>query len=303
MKAGVLFASAPRVAVFETDGQRRIGVASGERIIDVTQQYPDVGVLLAALPSALDSIIEHADSLISFPLAGTRLLPPVDLRARIFCLALNYKAHADESGGADPGRPVVFHKLDTSLVGPFDPIETPGYTEFLDYEAELAVVIGRTARLVPADRWRECVGGYSVINDISCRDAQSTKLGEQTILDWFSAKAADRTTPIGPWIVPASEIDDPQQLQVSLRRNGEALQDAPTSLMIFKIPRIIEFLAERVTLRPGDVIATGTPAGVGKARGIRLVPGDILETSVERVGMIRNEVVGAAGSARVDVTV
>jgi 2-keto-4-pentenoate hydratase/2-oxohepta-3-ene-1,7-dioic acid hydratase in catechol pathway len=291
--SSVLFAPAPRIVVFETRGQRRIGVAAGDRILDVTERYPDVGVLLAADPSVLNLTVEHAASFTPYPLAGVRLLPPLDLRARIFCLALNYQAHADESGGADPGRPVIFHKLDTSLIGPFDPIETPGYTDFLDYEAELAVVIGATARLVPAERWREFVGGYSVFNDISCRDAQATKLGEQTILDWFSAKAADRTTPVGPWIVPASEIEDPQRLQVSLQRNGETLQDASTALMIFKIPRIIEFLAERVTLRPGDVIATGTPGGVGKARGIRLVPGDIIETSVERVGTIRNEVVGA----------
>ncbi len=296
--SSVLFARAPRIVVFETSGQRRIGVAAGDKILDVTERYPDVGVLLAADPSVLNSTVEQAASFTPYPLAGVRLLPPLDLRARIFCLALNYQAHADELGGADPGRPVIFHKLDTSLIGPFDPIETPGYTDFLDYEAELAVVIGATARLVPAERWREFVGGYSVVNDISCRDAQPTKLGEQTILDWFSAKAADRTTPMGPWIVPSSEIEDPQRLQVSLQRNGETLQDASTALMIFKIPRIIEFLAERVTLRPGDVIATGTPAGVGKGRGIRLVPGDIIETSVERVGTIRNEVVGARVSGR-----
>lgn len=282
----------PRITVFEADGQRRIGVAIGERILDVTDDYADVGVLLAAGPSAQATIVARADSFRSVPSSQARVLPPVDLGARIFCLALNYQAHADESGGADPGRPVIFHKLDTSLVGPFDEIETPGYTEFLDYEAELAVVIGATARRVSAEAWRSSVGGYTVFNDISCRDAQATKLGEQTIVDWFSAKASDRTTPVGPWIVPSTEIDDPQRLRVSLKRNGETLQDASTALMIFKIPRIIEFLTERVTLRPGDVIATGTPSGVGKARGIRLVPGDIVETSVEGVGTIRNEVVG-----------
>ena len=282
----------PRLVAFERDG-RRIGVVLGTTVHDVTDRVGDIGGAVALRSGEVAGLLGGAPA--AGELDGLRLLPPVDPRARIFCLALNYRAHADESGGADPGRPVIFHKLDTSLVGPFDPIVTPGYTSFLDYEAELAVVIGAEGRLVPRTRWREVVGGYTVLNDVSCRDAQATKLGDQTIIDWFSAKAADRTTPVGPWIVPADEIEDPQALQVTLRRNGELLQDAPTSLMIFDVPGIIEFISERVTLRPGDVIATGTPGGVGKARGIRLEPGDVIETEVSMVGRIRNEVVGAEG--------
>ena len=282
----------PRLVAFDWDG-RRIGVVVGTTVHDVTDRVADIGGAVALSSRDVAGLADGAPT--AGELGGLRLLPPVDPRARIFCLALNYRAHADESGGADPGRPVIFHKLDTSLVGPFDPIVTPRYTSFLDYEAELAVVIGATGWLVPRERWRDVVGGYTVLNDVSCRDAQATKLGDQTIIDWFSAKAADRTTPVGPWIVSADEIEDPQALQVTLRRNGEVLQDAPTSLMIFDVPGIIEFISERVTLRPGDVIATGTPGGVGKARGIRLEPGDVIETEVSRVGRIRNEVVGAEG--------
>jgi 2-keto-4-pentenoate hydratase/2-oxohepta-3-ene-1,7-dioic acid hydratase in catechol pathway len=278
----------PRVVAFEAGG-RHVGVAFGSRVHDVTDHVPDIASAVALTSSQLLVLTKRSGA--TFELRDIRLLPPVDATARIFCLALNYRAHADESGGADPGRPVIFHKLDTSLIGPFDDIVTPGYTEFLDYEAELAILIGRAGRRVPQDHWREIVGGYTVMNDVSCRDAQPTKLGDQTIIDWFSAKAADETTPVGPWVVPADEIDDPHALRVSLKRNGEVLQDASSSLMIFRIPRIIEFVSERVSLRPGDLIATGTPGGVGKARGIRLLPGDFLETEVSGIGRLANRVI------------
>lgn len=279
----------PRVVLFEQAG-RRVGVARGTRVHDISGHLASVGAALGLDSSRLAALAEVSPPV--GQLEDLRLLPPVDPGARVFCLALNYRAHADESGGADPGRPVVFFKLDTSLIGPFDDIQTPTYTQYLDYEAELAVVIGRSARRVAADDWRAVVGGYSVLNDVSCRDAQATRLGDQTVIDWFSAKAADGTTPVGPWVVPADQVPDPRSLRVTLRRNGETLQDATPELMIFSIPRIIEFITERVTLRPGDVIATGTPGGVGKARGIRLEPGDVLETEVVGVGMLRNRVAG-----------
>lgn len=281
----------PRIVAFEQNG-RRIGIAIDGHIHDVSERVPDIGVAAGLTGERLVELAQASKQVSD--LADARLLAPVDRAARIFCIALNYRAHAEESGGADPGRPVIFHKLDSSLIGPYDDIVTPGYTDFLDYEAELAVVIGRTARRVDAKRWGEVVGGYTVLNDVSCRDAQATKLGDQTVVDWFSAKEADDTTPVGPWIVPSEEIRDPQALRVTLERNGELLQDAPTSLMIFDIPHIIEFLSQRVTLRPGDMIATGTPGGVGKARGIRLEPGDVIVTEVSGIGRMSNTVVAPA---------
>ena len=286
--APIADAPGPRLVVYE-DGGRRIGVAIGQTIHDVGTEVADVGTAAGMSSARLAELADRAGSTVE--LGAVRLLPPVDERGRIFCLALNYRAHADESGGAELGRPVIFHKLDSSLVGPFDDIVMPRFTVFLDYEAELGVVIGAPARDVPRERWREVVGGYTVVNDVSCRDMQATKLGEQTIVDWFSAKEADATTPVGPWVVPADAIEDPQALQVTLQRNGETLQDAPTSLMIFDIPSIVEYLSSRVTLRPGDLVATGTPGGVGKARGIRLEPGDLVVTEVAGVGRIENRVV------------
>ena len=279
----------PRIVAFERNG-RRIGVALGEHIHDVTERVPDIGAAAGSTSVQLLEMADRSDDRIKFEAAT--LLPPVDPTARVLCIALNYRAHAEESGVEAPGLPVIFHKLDTTLIGPFDDIVTPSFTEFLDYEAELGVVIGAEARDVGREQWREVVGGYTVINDVSCRDAQSTDLGDLTIIDWFSAKTADDTTPVGPWIVPADAVADPQDLRVTLKRNGELLQDAPTSLMIFPIARIIEFISERITLRPGDVIATGTPAGTGIARGIRLEPGDVIETEVSDVGRLSNRVIG-----------
>jgi 2-keto-4-pentenoate hydratase/2-oxohepta-3-ene-1,7-dioic acid hydratase in catechol pathway len=282
----------PAIVAFEADG-RRIGVVIGSTVHDVTDTLPDIGDAVALDSETLRAAAGR--STMNHPLAECRLLAPVDLRARIFCVALNYRAHAEESGGADPGRPVIFHKLDTSLIGPFDPIEHPAYTTWLDYEAEIGLVIGRTARGVSEADWRSVVGGWTVVNDVSCRDQQATKLGDQTIVDWFSAKTADRTTPVGPWVVPDDAIGDPRTLRVTLDRNGERLQDATPDLMIFPFSRLVSFLSERVTLRSGDLIATGTPGGVGKGRGIRLGHGDVIVTTVSGVGSIENRVGESAG--------
>jgi 2-keto-4-pentenoate hydratase/2-oxohepta-3-ene-1,7-dioic acid hydratase in catechol pathway len=279
----------PRIAAFEREG-RRIGIVLGDRIHDATERLSSVGTA-AGLGS--ETLVDIARGSSALALERVRLLAPLDPGARVFCLALNYRAHADESGGADPGRPVVFHKLDTSIIGPDDDIATPSFTDFLDYEAELAVVIGRPTRRLRAEDWRASVGGYTVMNDVSCRDQQATKLGEQTVIDWFSAKEADGTTPLGPWVVPADQVVDPQALRVRLTLNGDVMQDESTSMMIFDIARIVEFLSERVSLRPGDIIATGTPGGVGKARGIRLQPDDVVQTEVDGIGLLRNRVIAA----------
>jgi hypothetical protein len=143
-----LVASSPRIVAFDVDGRRRIGVVLGTRVHDVSEEIGAIGLALTNSSSALESLAGRGSSV--YDLGAVRLLPPVDRSARIFCVALNYRAHADESGGADPGLPVIFHKMDTTLIGPFDEIQTPSYTNFLDYEAELAVVIGRDAHRASA---------------------------------------------------------------------------------------------------------------------------------------------------------
>jgi 2-keto-4-pentenoate hydratase/2-oxohepta-3-ene-1,7-dioic acid hydratase in catechol pathway len=276
--------------VFEDEG-RHVGVVLGSVVHDVGSDLPDVASALALGSSDLARMARKSP--VAGGLADLKLLPPVDSNARIFCLALNYRAHADESGGADPERPLIFHKLDTSLIGPYDEIVTPRHTEFLDYEAELAIVMGYGRRSGTAEGWRGAIGGYTILNDVSCRDAPPTKVGDALVVDWFSAKEADATTPVGPWVVPADQVADPHELRITLRRNGEVLQDAPTSLMIFHIPSILDFITERVTLRAGDIVSTGTPGGVGKGRGIRLLPGDVIETEISGIGGMRNLIAGS----------
>ena len=282
-----LRATTPAIVAFEDEG-RRIGIVIGTTVHDVTAELPDISDAVALSTAELAGAAERSRR--THRIGDRPLLAPVDRRARIFCVALNYRAHADESGGADPGRPVIFHKLDTSLIGPFDDIVHPAFTSWLDYEAEIGVVIGSSASRIEEQEWRSVVGGFTVVNDVSCRDQQATKLGDQTIVDWFSAKAADRTTPVGPWVVPADGVPDTDSLRVTLDLNGETLQDATPSLMSFPIGRLGSFISERVTLRPGDLIATGTPGGVGKGRGIRLADGDRIVTTVDGIGTMENTV-------------
>lgn len=272
--------------------QGRVGIGlrfEDDWVVDVTERYPTVGAFLSDGTAAVGWAPEHAQR--RLPMSEVTLLAPVDPGARVYCVALNYHAHVVESGGdRDPDYPVIFLKPYSALIGPDEPIIMPAFTNFLDYEAELAVVIGRGGASIPAERALKHVGGYTCLNDISARDQQVARLGQRTIIDWFSAKCADKTTPVGPEITLASSVSDPSTLPVRLRRNGELLQDGTTGHMINPIPRIIEYISTRNALKPGDVIATGTPAGVGQGRGIRLQPGDLLEVEIPGVGLLRNRV-------------
>ena len=220
---------------------------------------------------------------------NVRLGSPIARPGKIVCLGKNYAAHAAEFDSEVPTSPIFFSKAITALNGPFDPIVLPPGAQRVDGEAELALVIGQTARRVVAADALDYVAGYTILNDITDRFAQ--REGKQ----WFRGKSADTFCPLGPWLVTSDEVAEPQRLRITQRVNGQMLQDDSTSQMIFKIPFLISFLSATITLEPGDIIATGTPAGIGSARQppVLLRPGDIVEIAVEHLGRQRSPVIAS----------
>jgi 2-keto-4-pentenoate hydratase/2-oxohepta-3-ene-1,7-dioic acid hydratase in catechol pathway len=218
-----------------------------------------------------------------------RLTAPVPDPQKIICLGLNYRDHAAEAGLAPPSAPMFFAKYANSLVGPTDPIVPPKSTCQVDYEAELAVVIGRAGRNITQAAALDHVAGAMAFNDVSARDLQ---LANNL---WTGGKAIDTFGPCGPALVTLDAIDDLQNLSVKARVNGETVQDGNTSSMIFGVAETIAFLSQIMTLEPGDIIATGTPAGVGNSRTPQLFlhPGDVVEVEIDGLGILRNPVLEA----------
>ena len=213
---------------------------------------------------------------------------------RIFCAAANYIEHAKEMGtvlaSKTQSKPYMFLKLQDTVVGPGDSVIKPPETEKLDWEVELAVVIGKQARRVGVDQALDYVAGYSVLNDISARDLNK-RTDYPFQFDWFQGKCWDTFAPFGPWIVPAWLVADPQALNLKLTVNGKVMQQDSTAHMIWTVREQISYLSQILTLRPGDVIATGTPTGVGMAHGIFLQDGDSVEATVEGIGTLVNRIV------------
>jgi len=213
--------------------------------------------------------------------------PPVPDPDKIICLGLNYREHAAELQMGVARVPTFFAKFRNALCGPTSAIVLPRMSTQIDYEGELTVVVGRRCKDVPEHEALTCVAGYTIMNDVSARDLQM-----QTS-QWTAGKALDSFAPTGPGIVPASDVPDPQTLQITTRVNGVTLQQGNTRDMIFPVSRTIAFLSSLMTLEPGDLIATGTPSGVGFKRQppVFLKAGDIVEVEIERIGVIRNQVV------------
>ncbi len=228
-------------------------------------------------------------------LDAVRLAPPIPRPPRnVLCVGHNYAAHLLEQGKTLPDKPTIFTKAPSSVIGPNDPIPIdPAVSEKIDWEVELAVVIGVGGRGIKRAQALEHVYGYMVLNDVSARDIQYAHGGQ-----FFLGKSLDASCPIGPWIVTADELGDPQQLEVTARVNGTVKQHAETSDMIFPVAELIEWLSRGMTLERGDIIATGTPGGVGHFRTPPeyLRPGDVLESEVSRIGVLRNPVVAWAGA-------
>ena len=281
------------------DGREaRVGVLLDDTIVDLRgadpELPPDVLGLLRADPSTLErarrvvaDAATNPNAATLVPLSDARLLAPIPRPPKIVCIGVNYADHAAEAGRDLPAKPSVFLKAPSTVVGPGEPIVRPPTTQQLDYEIELAVVIGRRATAVSRDRALEHVAGYTILNDVSARDLQLAKDGGVIM-----GKNFDSAAPMGPYLALADEIPDPTNLRLRTWVNGELRQDGNTRTLIFDVPAIISFLTQQLTLEPGDVIATGTPAGVGL--GMRpqvwLQPGDAIRMQIDGLGTLENPV-------------
>jgi 2-keto-4-pentenoate hydratase/2-oxohepta-3-ene-1,7-dioic acid hydratase in catechol pathway len=214
---------------------------------------------------------------------------PIDRPGKIICVGLNYRDHAEEQGVDLPTAPLLFAKWNNTLIGPGEPIVIPPIVTKTDYEAELGVVIGSQISRVSADNALEAVVGYICVNDVSARDLQFAD-GQ-----WSRGKSPDTYCPVGPHLVPRDEISDPQNLAIRAILNGETMQDSTTANMVFGVAEIIAYVTQTITLEPGDLIATGTPAGVGAFRDpkVFMQPGDEITIEIEGLGSLTNPVTAA----------
>ena len=273
------------------DAPAETGLAQGEQIVPLADIPGFSDDILQACRRAEDALgyLPVAESAAQEPVAigSVELCPPISDPEKIICLGLNYHDHATEAGFESPPVPIFFSKFRNALTGPFDPIVLPRNSQEVDFEGELAVVIGTAGKHIAIDDALAHVAGYAVMNDVSARDLQL-----QTS-QWTAGKTLDTFAPFGPGIVPSSFIADPQDLRIETRVNGTVVQSDSTASMVFSVAETIVFLSSIMTLRPGDIIATGTPAGVGFKREppMYLRPGDVVEVKIEHVGTIRNPVV------------
>jgi len=229
--------------------------------------------------------LSSVDLSMCISLNHVRLLPPIPKPSKMVFIGLNYLDHAKEVGAEIPKEPIIFLKSTSALIGPYDNIVIPKRSKMVDYEGELAVVIGRRCRGVSKDAAMEYVAGFMVMNDVTARDVQKA-LGQ-----WDKGKGFDTFAPCGPWVVTADEVRDPYSLKIVTKVNNEVRQLSGTWNMIFKIENLIQDISEVMTLEPGDIISTGTPGGVGYVKGKYLSPGDVVEVCINGIGCIRNKVV------------
>jgi 2-keto-4-pentenoate hydratase/2-oxohepta-3-ene-1,7-dioic acid hydratase in catechol pathway len=274
----------------------RIGAfgADGE-IVDLTSLASDENLSADDLLNCFDlekAFLGKAKAALSqsdlpkFAKAGIHISAPVPRPGKIICIGLNYRDHALESGMAIPASPIIFSKFAACAVGANEPILLPKDSTQVDYEAELAFVVGRRAKNVSRADAFEYVLGYTNFNDVSARDFQFAD-GQ-----WTRGKSCDTFAPMGEFIATRDEIEDPHSLRIQFRLNGQTLQDSNTNQLIFKIPELIEFLSASITLEPGDVVATGTPPGVGFARQppVFMKDGDTAEVEIQGLGILTNQV-------------
>jgi 2-keto-4-pentenoate hydratase/2-oxohepta-3-ene-1,7-dioic acid hydratase in catechol pathway len=298
-----------RLAHYLIGGQVRVGVVKEDThtLHDLSESSTSAGAEPVPADATIDSLlvagrldvlVESADRLTTgkgIPLSGLSLKPPVLSPEKILLVAVNYHSHSKEQNIQPPQSPYFFTKFRNALVGPDEPIIIPRVSSKVDWEVELAVIIGRGGKYIGREEAGDHVAGYAVANDVSFRDLQYPPGWPERLsplgMNWVKGKALDSSLPLGPWLVTRDEVPDPQDLRLRLRVNGETKQDSSTSDMIFDIGRLIEYASAGITLRPGDVISTGTPLGVplwGEQRF--LAEGDVVEAEVEGIGILRNPV-------------
>lgn len=314
-----------RLATFSAGGAPRVGARTdGGQIVDLNAAYyaagkakgqpvteaqanaavpPEMVAFLSAGEGALEAardvlkFVAEAGSSVTGPWGSrvvfeegeVRLLSPLLRPSKIIGIGLNYRDHAEEQGARIPKAPMIFAKFPTSLIGASEPIVYPKVTQQLDWEAELAFVIGKTGKDIPVEQAFDYIVGYTIFNDMTARDIQ---LSDR---QWLRGKSPDAITPVGPYLVTKDEVPNPGNLAVKAWVNGELMQDSRTDQLIFDIPYLVNFLSSAFTLEPGDIIATGTPGGVGFARepAIFMNVGDRVKCEVEGLGSIENEVVAS----------
>jgi len=268
------------------NGREAFGIYSAGKASDISPSYSsfsdavaDLANLMARPPSgALD-------------VDNSRFMAPADRSSKILCMAVNYHSHIKEMQSEQTKEPVLFTKFYSSLTGPYSPIPHFTHSQIMDYEGEIAIVIGSRARNVSRrDAW-EYVAGYTLLNDVSARSLFQVPQGNGVMLDWFSCKANDRATPVGPWIVTPDEAGEFSKFRTETYLNGNRVQSQSVSDMVFNLPKIIEHVTSILTLDPGDIISTGTPAGVGVARRRTLQTGDVVRVQAEGIGSIENRIV------------
>ena len=301
-----------RLATYDSREGFRAGVVVGERVYDTAALAQANGLaggdwtsnrsVLASGPDVLKALSASAERNAVAPvgtLDDVVLGPPITDPDKIVCLGLNYRDHAEESGLALPVAPMLFAKFRNSLVGPSAEVALPSLGELIDYEAELAVVIGTQAKNVDAVDALDHVAGVMAFNDLTARDVQ------HATSQWTAGKAIDGFAPCGPSLVLMHEIEDIQALPVHARVNGATVQEGNTSNMIFSVAETIEFLSKLMTLEPGDIIATGTPAGVGMTRDpqVLLHDGDVVEVEIPGIGKLANRIVAADSAAAGSATI
>lgn len=278
-----------KVVSFVRNGKSSYGVVVKDGIVDVGarlgSKYPDlVAVLKAGALAEVEAAAKGTSA--DLPYEGTTLLPVIPNPGKIICVGVNYDEHRREMGREPPGHPTIFVRFPESQVAHNQPLLKPAESDKLDYEAELAVIIGKRGYKVSEDNAFDIVAGYSCYNDGSVRDWQ-THTGQFTPGKNFNA-----TGGFGPWMVTADDIPDAQKLAIQSRLNGQVMQSSNTELMTFNIRKIIKYVTTFTPLEPGDVIATGTPGGVGTKRNppVYMKDGDVIEIEIEKVGLLRNPV-------------
>ena len=277
-----------KLATFKTAQGQSYGLVTGKGIVDLKRylgnQYPDLKSLIAgnALPQAAQYLGAQPD----YQASDVTWLPVIPNPDKIVCVGLNYQEHVVETGRDNTEQPAIFLRLAESQVGHRQPIVRPRESSHLDFEAEIAVIIGKPGRRISQEKSWEHIAGYSCYNDGSVRDWQ------RHTVQWTAGKNFTRTGGFGPWMVTADEIPPNTKMTLSCRLNGERMQHATTEQMIFRIPKLIEYISAFTTLLPGDVIVTGTPGGVGARRTppLWMKPGDKVEIEIDKVGVLENSI-------------
>lgn len=288
-----------KLVSYDVEGSWRPGIAIGTTVFDVAALLGDQdavsstrelleksGAALPQLAQQLTKAAAQSPEAAVGDLGSLRLGPPVTDPLKVLCIGLNYNDHVTETGRALPTHPDIFPKFASTLIGPHDDINCTQITQNLDFEGEMAVVIGRRCRHVSEADALKYVAGLTVLNDITARDLQYR--GTQ----WLAGKSVDGSTPVGPTLVTLDETGDPQTLDIETRVNGQQVQSSNTNLMIFPVAKLIAYISFFLELSPGDIITTGTPKGIGAKRQppLWLKAGDVVEVKLQGVGVLRNTV-------------